>query len=224
MNKQLERWTRLCLRCGGLSWYGRVAYALAAMAVPPYKGARVLANMTKNGYVSFSAKIFGKAIELGRYSFVGDAVVLFQNEDGGEIRLGERSSINQYCTVETGQGGSVAIGQRTHIQPRCQLSAYCGHLKIGADVQVAPNCAFYPYNHGFSTDTPIVKQALSSKGGIVIEDDVWLSYGVVVLDGVTIGRGAVIGAGAVVTNDIPAGAIAAGIPAKIKSMRDNQVK
>ena len=62
---------------------------------------------------------------------------------------------------------------------------------------------------------------MQTKGGIVIEDDVWLGFGVIVLDGVRIGKGAVIGAGAVVTKDIPEGAIAAGIPARVIKMRSD---
>lgn len=56
-------------------------------------------------------------------------------------------------------------------------------------------------------------------GPIIIEDDVWLGYGVIVLSGVRIGRGAIIGAGSVVTKDVPAGAIAVGMPARVMRMR-----
>jgi len=62
---------------------------------------------------------------------------------------------------------------------------------------------------------------LLSKGGIVVEDDVWLGYGVIVLDGVRIGKGAVIGAGSVVNQDIPSGAIAVGVPARVVKSRDD---
>ncbi len=222
MNKLLERIARGCLKFAGLSSIGRLAYGAAALCVPPYKGARILANLTQKGYIAYSAKVYGSSIELGKHSFVGDDVVLFQNDGSGELSIGFRSSINQGCIVETGEGGGVSIGEGTHIQPRCQLSAYKGNLTIGSGVQIAPACAFYTYNHGFSLDQPISKQPLSSKGGIVIEDDVWLSYGVVVLDGVTIGKGAVIGASAVVSKDIPAGAIAAGIPAKVIGTRKGE--
>lgn len=222
MNKLLERFARLSLKFAGLSPLGRLGFAVSAQFVPPYKGARILSNLTEKGYVAFSAKIHGNSIRLDRHSFVGDDVVLFQAEDSGELSLGFRSSINQGCIVETGEGGGVSIGDGTHIQPRCQLSAYKGNLTIGSGVQIAPACAFYTYNHGFSLDQPISKQPLSSKGGIVIEDDVWLSYGVVVLDGVTIGKGAVIGASAVVSKDIPAGAIAAGIPARVIGTRESE--
>jgi len=54
-----------------------------------------------------------------------------------------------------------------------------------------------------------------SKGGIVIEDNIWMGSGTKVLDGVKVGRDSVIGAGAVVTRDIPEFVIAVGVPAKV---------
>jgi len=68
-------------------------------------------------------------------------------------------------------------------------------------------------------DELIKNQPLQTKGGILIEDNVWLGFGVIVLSGVRIGKGAVIGAGSVVTDDIPAGAIAVGVPARVVKMR-----
>jgi acetyltransferase-like isoleucine patch superfamily enzyme len=60
-----------------------------------------------------------------------------------------------------------------------------------------------------------------SRGGIIIGDEVWLGFGVVVLDGVRIGNGAVVGAGSVVTHDVPDGAVVHGIPARVLMMRDD---
>lgn len=53
-----------------------------------------------------------------------------------------------------------------------------------------------------------------SKGPISIGSDVWIGDNVIILSGVTIGDGAVIGAGSVVTKNIPAYTLAAGVPAK----------
>jgi acetyltransferase-like isoleucine patch superfamily enzyme len=92
-------------------------------------------------------------------------------------------------------------------------------IQIGEDVQIAPNCVFYPYGHSFAAGELIKNQPLQTKGGIVVEDDVWLGVGVIVLDGVRIGKGAVIGAGSVVTRNIPEHAIAVGVPAQVTNMR-----
>ena len=67
----------------------------------------------------------------------------------------------------------------------------------------------------------IADQPLTSRGDIVLEDDVNLGFGVIVLDGVTIGKGAAIGAGSLVVQDIPPGAIAMGVPARVLRMRSD---
>lgn len=58
-----------------------------------------------------------------------------------------------------------------------------------------------------------------SKGNIIIEDDVWIGQGAIILSGVTIGRGSVIGAGAVVAKDIPPYSIVVGNPGKVIKKR-----
>jgi acetyltransferase-like isoleucine patch superfamily enzyme len=95
------------------------------------------------------------------------------------------------------------------------LSAYKGSIIIGRGVEIAPNCAFYPYNHGIEPGEPISRQPLQTKGDIIIGDNAWLGFGVIVLDNVKIGKGSVIGAGSVVTHDIPDGSIAVGVPARV---------
>ena len=92
-------------------------------------------------------------------------------------------------------------------------------VRIGEGCEIAPQCAFYPYDHGMRADQPIQAQPLSSNGGIVIDDGAWLGFGVIVLDGVRIGKGAVVAAGAVVKSDVPDFAIAAGVPAKVVGQR-----
>ena len=64
-----------------------------------------------------------------------------------------------------------------------------------------------------------------SKGDIVVDDDVWIGYGSIIMSGVHIGQGAVIAAGSVVTKDIPPYAIVGGVPAKIIKFRfDNKTR
>lgn len=58
-----------------------------------------------------------------------------------------------------------------------------------------------------------------SKGDIIVEDDVWIGLNAMILSGVTIHQGAVIATGSVVTKDVPAYAIAGGVPAKVIKYR-----
>lgn len=213
-------WARFWMRFADTSRVGRVAMWLAGWFYPPYKARHALARMSHKGYISPCATLQHPGLSLGEHVFLGDGVTIFGRAAEEKIILGDEVFINRDTIIEAGHGGSLVIGDRTTIQPRCQFSAYKGEIHIGADVQIAPNCAFYPYNHGMSADVAMKNQPLISRGGIRIDDDVWLGYGVIVLDGVHIGRGAVIGAGSVVNQDIPADTIAVGTPARVVRNRD----
>lgn len=71
----------------------------------------------------------------------------------------------------------------------------------------------YPFNALFGEGAHITGHP-SSKGDIVVGNDVWIGYQSCILSGVTIGNGAIIGAKSVVTKDVPPYAIVAGNPAK----------
>ena len=67
--------------------------------------------------------------------------------------------------------------------------AYFGNIRIGKRVEIAPNCALYPYNHGMKQSMPIRLQECTTKGGIDIGDDAWLGFGAIILDGVQYWKG-----------------------------------
>jgi acetyltransferase-like isoleucine patch superfamily enzyme len=151
--------------------------------------------------------------------FIGDRVVIYQDKDGGSMELSNGVHLYGDSYFQTAKGGCIRIGDNTHIQPRCQFTACLVSIEIGCGVSIAPACAFYSYDHGVAASDLIGRQPLTTKGRILVDDDAWLGYGVIVLSGVHIGKGAVIGAGAVVTNDVPDGAIAAGVPARVVKFR-----
>jgi acetyltransferase-like isoleucine patch superfamily enzyme len=170
--------------------------------------------MNPKGFVSPSATLHGKDIHLGSNVFVDDRALIYQNHDGGPINIGPRVAISRNTVIQTEKGGRVTVGENTRFQANCFLSAAQGSIRIGANVGIAPYCAFYPHNHGTAAGNPISSQPLDVKGDIVVEDGAWLGHGVTVLSGVRIGRGAVIGAGSTVASDVPDGAIAWGVPAR----------
>ena len=217
-------WTRFWMRFAGLNRFGRIATRLATWFAPPYYGRCYLARLSPKGYISPSATIHHDKLRLGNHVFIGDRVIIFKDKNGGPVELGENVHIYGETFIQTGAGGSFKIGSNSEIHPKCQFSAYKACISIGCCVEIAPNCAFYPYNHSYAAGKPIAEQPLQTSGGITVEDDVWLGYGVIVLDGVRIGKGAVVGAGAVVTHDIPEGAIAVGVPARVVKMRSDLVE
>ena len=211
---------RTLMYLSGWPLMGGVCVRLAGALVGPYKDRKLLAVLTSRPYISPCAQIKCTRLEIGPQVFIDDEVVIYGHEHGGRVVLGPGVHVYRGTIIEVGHGGSVLIGEGTHIQAHCNLKGFVSDLRIGAQVQIAPQCAFSPYEHNFDDlSRPIQAQGLRSKGPIIIEDDAWLGVGVRVLEGVTIGRGAIVGAGAVVTQDIPPYAIAVGVPARVIGYR-----
>jgi acetyltransferase-like isoleucine patch superfamily enzyme len=216
-------WAHLWVPRADLSPLGRIAARLATWCAPPYTARGYLAHVHPRGFVSPGAVIYHKGLRLGRHVFIGDGATIFQSEHagpGGPVVIGDDVNVWGHCLIETGASGSITIGAGTRVHRGCQLVSYLAPIRIGRDVGLAQNCALYSYNHGFEPGAPVSEQPLQTRGPIVIEDHAWLGIGVIVLDGLRIGRGAVIGAGAVVTHDIPDGAIAFGVPARVVRFRN----
>jgi len=202
---------------------GGLVVRLAESMVGPYKDRRILAQVSSRSYVSPRAQIRCPRLHLGRGCFIDEGVTIYAHSDGGQVRLGERVHLYRGTIIEVGAGGSVVIGDDTHIQASCNLKGFLGSLFIGRNIQIAPHCGFSPYEHNFEDRGKLIQeQGIRSAGDIVLEDDVWLGMGVNVLEGVCIGHGAVIGAGAVVTKDVPAYAVAVGVPARVVRMRGQE--
>ena len=135
---------------------------------------------------------------------------------GTLIQIGARTLIDSFVKIKpAGGSGDVVIGDDTAINSGCVL--YTGNgIRIGDACAIAANCTFAPTNHAIADVTRLIKDQgfQPSKGGIILEDDVWLGAGVVLLDGASVRRGAVIAAGSVVRGEVPAYAIYAGTPAR----------
>jgi len=128
----------------------------------------------------------------------------------------DRGVVLLVTASETGEP-LITIGPGVYINRNTMIDA-SEAIHIGPQAMIGPNCYITDHDHGFNADRPVGDQPLHGKP-THIGRDAWLGAGVTVLKGVTVGEGAIIGAGAVVTKDIPANAIAAGVPAKVMGTR-----
>jgi maltose O-acetyltransferase len=123
--------------------------------------------------------------------------------------------------VSVDVGFNIEIGDDSFINTNSTLlDTY--PIRIGAGVQIGPNCALYPVGHPIKASDRTIRNAAGERTGsvtsgapIVIEDDVWIGGNVVVLPGVTIGARSMIGAGSVVTKSVPSDVFAAGNPCRV---------
>lgn len=86
-------------------------------------------------------------------------------------------------------------------------------VHIGAGAFIAPGVCLACAGHALDPEQRA--EGIGTSRPITLEEDVWIGANAVVCGGVTIGKGSVIGVGSVVTRDIPAGVVAAGVPCRV---------
>lgn len=140
---------------------------------------------------------------------------------GSRILIAAFVSIDSFVKIKPAGGvGDLLIGERTVINSGCVL--YTGNgIQIGKDVAIASNCTFAPVNHAYQEKNRRINEQgfLPSKGGIVIEDDVWIGANCVILDGAILRQGCVLGAGSIVRTEVPAYSIHVGNPLRLVGWR-----
>jgi acetyltransferase-like isoleucine patch superfamily enzyme len=133
---------------------------------------------------------------------------------GSLIIIGDGSVIDSFVKFKpAGGSGDIVIGARTVVNSGCVF--YTGNgIAIGNDVSIAANCTFAPVNHAFKRKDILIRDQRfgPGKGGIIIEDDVWIGAGCVLLDGSILRKGCVIGAMSLVRGEVPAYTIQVGTP------------
>lgn len=128
--------------------------------------------------------------------------------------FGEGAEIRPHVyLVET---DSISLGDRVVLRPNTTLMATKdARIIIGDRTLIGGNVHFYVANHRFEDPTiPIIDSGHHPGRDIIVEEDVWIGANATVLSGVRIGRHAVIAAGSVVTRDVPALTVWAGVPAR----------
>lgn len=155
-------------------------------------------HLGRNVYLDQSCYLHAcpDGIHIGDNTLVMHGAILhvynFRNLPHAFIRIGRDSLIGE-LNVLRGQGG-ITIGDRVYCAPLVQMLAV---------------------NHVYEdASRPFVEQGITAEG-IVVEDDVWIGAGAIITDGIRVGAGAVVAAGAVVTKNVPAHTVVAGVPARV---------
>jgi len=134
----------------------------------------------------------------------------------GEIVIGDNSSI-----LEGDLYARLIIGDRVCIVGAIKIGGSGKYrVTIGDDTWIAPNVYICPSTHNHKKRGRTIREQGLRGGDITIGRDCWIGVNAVISPGVTVGDGAIIGANAVVTKDVPAYAIAVGIPAKVIGYRE----
>jgi acetyltransferase-like isoleucine patch superfamily enzyme len=134
-------------------------------------------------------------VEFGRFVWIGD---------GTKIRCHE---------------GVVEIGAKTVMGQECTISAY-QRVRIGEQCVIADRAMFIDFDHGVVEVERSIREQGIYKRDVEVGSNVWVGYGACVLRGVRIGDNSIVGTNSVVTRDVPANAVVAGIPARVIRMRE----
>ncbi|MEO0537408.1 MAG: DapH/DapD/GlmU-related protein [Cyanobacteria bacterium P01_A01_bin.123] len=119
-----------------------------------------------------------------------------------------------------GGAKNIEIGNGTFINAEIRFGVPIDNVIIGKNVQIGSCVMFETVNHGLE-HLPGNRRAESTKP-IIIEDEVWIGGGSIILQSVTISRGSVVAAGALVTKNGNANIVVAGVPARqIRKINDD---
>jgi acetyltransferase-like isoleucine patch superfamily enzyme len=156
------------------------------------------AELDPRCFIAPDAKVFAEPMRPVRVA--AGASIAAQAYVHGPVDLDENVSINTGARLEGGRAG----------------------IRIGRDSRIATGVVIYAFNHGLAPDRSVRDQPVSSLG-VRIGKDVWIGANAGITDGVCIEDHAVVGMGAIVTKDVPAWRIVAGVPARpIGDRRDGR--
>ena len=158
-------------------------------------------------------------VHLGDDVVVDDLVLLdAKGTTNTGIRIGNGVFLGR-GTILSCKDGDITLGDHVNI-------GFHSEIFSGSQVTVGRHGLFAAYTylvgggHEFEqAGVPVIEQERRSKG-ITLGENVWLGAGAKVMDGVRIADHVVVGAGAVVTEDLPAGAVAVGVPARVVRTRE----
>ncbi len=157
--------------------------------------------------------VLGRSVVVSEYSILDGR----SGKDLRSIVVGDRSILSNNVMLSC-KDGSITIGNDVGINAQTIVqSTNSNPVEIGDDCIIGQRCLIIGGgNYDISAREELIRsRPISSDGGVVLENNVWLGANVSVLGGVRIGQGSVAGAGAVISRTIPSYSVCMGIPAKV---------
>ena len=133
----------------------------------------------------------------------------------GDISLQSNCSLDDYVVLLCSgpeKENKLFVGEGTYINRFTIVDAH-ESISIGCRCMIGPHCYITDGDHSRGENGSIQDGKINT-APVVLEDNVWLGAGVIVLKGVRIGKGAVVGAGAIVSRDVESDEVVAGVPAR----------
>jgi len=165
-------------------------------------------------------KLAHRGVRLDRSCYVGPGVSLGPDHTmavHGVVEVADACELNQGVELNP-FGGSIRIASRVWLGPYVVIYGH-GGVEIGEQTLVSMHCTILSSNHEVPPIGKLIRDTPDELRPTKIGRDVWIGANAVILGGVTIGDGAVIAAGAVVNRSVEAGAVVAGVPARVVKRR-----
>jgi acetyltransferase-like isoleucine patch superfamily enzyme len=150
-----------------------------------------------------------ETVTLAENCFIAPEAAIFA-QLGRPVQIGKGSSVAAHAFLH----GPITLGENVSINARVSIDGGAAGVVIGDGCRIASGATLYAFNHQLAADRFIHEQPVSSTG-IRLGVDVWVGANAGITDGVTIGDHVVVAMGAVVTRDVPAWSIVAGVPARV---------
>jgi acetyltransferase-like isoleucine patch superfamily enzyme len=161
-----------------------------------------------------------RGVSFDRSCYVGPSVSLGPDATTkikGAVEVAASCELNQGVELNP-FGGSIRIARRVWLGPYVVIYGH-GGVEIGESTLVSMHCTILSSNHAIPAPGTLIRDLPDELLPTKIGRDVWIGANAVILGGVTVGDSAVVAAGAVVTKDVEAGAVVAGVPARLLRKR-----
>ena len=139
----------------------------------------------------------GKNLKMGIYKNIS-----FSSEikaKNAYIKIGKGLLLNRFVSIGAVNNGKIVIGNNVSFN-RNSICASHEFISIGDKSSIGPNCCIYDHDHKFGKNG---KEPGFKTGTVIIEENVWIGAGSIILRGTHIGKNSVIGAGCIIKGEIP---------------------